>query len=241
VAVGGQPHTLAVDDYDGDGAVDFTVLVSPGAGSVNVMYGDGSGAFAMGPEHGVHMDPTEYASRDLNGDGFPDLLGTLPQQGEILLRAGSAGRYFDNAGMLPYAFEATGAAAADFDGDGLAEIVVVSADEGVGRLHRWDAANGFAYGLPTVLLADFGLARVRPHDMNGDDWLDLVMGSHPGADTAALWLLLANPGGLDACQLTIAVDDAPSRFAPGHIDDDAKPDLVVTSTSGGTVTLLLAK
>src|ERR1041384_1604031 len=73
-AVGMNPHSVAVADFNGDGKQDLAAA-NPGSASLTVLFGDGSGGFsvAAGSPFPVGSAPRPIAAGDFNGDGKLDL------------------------------------------------------------------------------------------------------------------------------------------------------------------------
>src|SRR5262249_30897533 len=88
-ASGDQPQSIAVGDFNGDGAADLAVtnLLSS---TVSVLLGNGNGTFQAPQGYTVGSLPYSVAVGDFNGDGIPDLAVTnyLDNTVSILLGPG---------------------------------------------------------------------------------------------------------------------------------------------------------
>ena len=71
-AVGTNPSSVAVGDFNGDGRPDLAVA-NFGSSNVSVLLGTGSGGFGAATNFGVGDGPRSVAVGDFNGDGKPDL------------------------------------------------------------------------------------------------------------------------------------------------------------------------
>src|SRR5262249_53819467 len=69
--VGGQPQSIAVGDFDGDGIPDI-VTVGPAA-SLSVLLGNGDGTFQTTQDFWGGLSPFSVAVGDFNHDGVDDL------------------------------------------------------------------------------------------------------------------------------------------------------------------------
>ncbi len=70
--VGGNPISVAVGDFNGDGKPDLAIANDFG-NTVSVLLGNGNGTFASKTGYGTGDGPVSLAIGDFNGDGKPDL------------------------------------------------------------------------------------------------------------------------------------------------------------------------
>ncbi|MGH9844241.1 MAG: FG-GAP repeat domain-containing protein, partial [Blastocatellia bacterium] len=91
-AVGAQPESVAVGDFNLDGKPDLAVANGDSA-NVSVLLGQGSGGFGAATNFSVSLGPTSVAVGDFNLDGKPDLAtaNLASDNVSVLLGQGSGG------------------------------------------------------------------------------------------------------------------------------------------------------
>src|SRR5437870_1518415 len=71
-AVGTNPSSVAVGDFNGDGKLDLAVA-NNGSANVSILGGNGDGTFGAAMDFPVGVGPASVAVADFNGDGKLDL------------------------------------------------------------------------------------------------------------------------------------------------------------------------
>ena len=121
-------------DVTGDGRTEllFGNLANPGSPGIIVFTNDGGGRFTFASTGG--SSPVYgLAAGDVNGDGKMDLMAGVQGQGyeiQILTNNGGGGFGFGSAGVVPAGNTPLAIAAADLNGDGLADTVGFNVYEG---------------------------------------------------------------------------------------------------------------
>lgn len=165
-------------DLDGDG--DLDVVISNDAPSPKLVYlNDGKGRFTVGSEYGDPEWPMRNATvADMNGDGLPDIIaanryGRGLGANYICINRG-AGTF--DADCIPFSPEpATTITAADFNGDGLLDLLVPHRNGGQSRLYLGAKGADLAH-LKSVPFgpADAQIRIAEAADLDGDGTMDVV-------------------------------------------------------------------
>jgi hypothetical protein len=169
---GANPRTLAVGDFNGDGNPDVAAA-NVGSNDVGVLLGAGDGTFGAATAFPTGLGGAfALVAADLNGDGQLDLAVTGQTSNNLALLMAAGGGVF----AAPVLFAAPAApralATADFNLDGVPDLVVAGNTGGVGVF----VGNGFGALQPFVTFPA-GTALYAPvvEDFNGDGKPDLAM------------------------------------------------------------------
>ena len=129
-AVGTNPSSVAVGDFNGDGIPDL-VTANYAGDTVTILLGNGSGGFsaATGSPFSVGTNPVWFAVGDFNGDGIPDLATANGGSNNVtvLLGNGSGGFSAATGSTFSVGKNPASVAVADFNGDGLEDLAVANA------------------------------------------------------------------------------------------------------------------
>jgi hypothetical protein len=247
VPMGVEMHvSVASGDLNRDGKPDLAIANYADA-TVSVLLGRGDGTFDVESRYSVKSSPTSVAVADFNGDGTPDLVVASYGSSQVSVLLGNGNGTFQPAvncwsyatskDIQPYAV-----AVGDFNGDGKADLVVTNySNIGFPFLEGTTVSvllgNGDGTFQPPVeFAAGSGPLPVAVADMNGDGYLDLVVGNNFSNNVS---ILLGNGDGTFRQTLTVDAGDRPSSVAVGDFNGDDIPDLAITNSFAGTVSVLL--
>jgi hypothetical protein len=173
-----QSYTGAVADFNGDHFPD--IAISNDHPDKKLIYiNDGKGRFTVGSEFGVPQWPTRNMSvADLNNDGLPDLI--LANRG----RAGKTSNYYclnEGNGKFTHdciafaRYPATTITPADFNKDGIVDLIVPYRDKGQSFLYlgsksfTYSDSSRIPFGPP-----DATIRMAASADFNKDNFPDIV-------------------------------------------------------------------
>jgi FG-GAP-like repeat len=241
-------HGVASGDLNGDRNPDL-VTDSWGTNQVNVLFGDGTGAFAVpGSLLAVGTHPYQRARvADVNGDGAADIISTnLDDDSLTVLLGDGRGSFMPATGSpFPCGNSPFNLAIGDVNGDGKPDVAVVNSPASTSDRQ---GRNGL-----TLLLGD-GTGRFRmlpgspfntgpiPNmaaigDVNGDGVADVAVSS-PDGNVVTL-LLMSRDGVASASVLTVG--GGPKGLAMADLNGDGKADLVIANNRRDTVTVWWSK
>jgi len=241
--VPGGVDAVSVADFDGNGKVDVAATNDSVGGLVSVLAGNGDGTLQpAATTFGVGPFPIGIASADFNGDGKLDVVtanagdsgGTI----SVLLSEGPgffAGRSDYTISSAGTTGDYNGIAAADFNGDGLMDLVVpvtfanqisVLLNKGNGTFKPF-----VTYSLPSNPQA------IATGDFNKDGKMDVVVQNFGGTGTVSV--LLNAGGGVFPTYTQYATGGYGLGIAVADFNKDGNQDIVATDYGVGTVSVLL--
>jgi hypothetical protein len=142
VAVGLNPFSVAIRDFNGDGKVDLTTA-NPFSNDVSVRLGDGLGGFSGSTSVAVGAYPTSVAIGDFNSDGKADFVTANYSDNSVSVRLGNGLGSFSGSttvavGTYPYSV-----ALGDFNGDGKADFATANLGSNSVSVRLGDGLGGF--------------------------------------------------------------------------------------------------
>lgn len=208
-------------DVNRDGSMDL--VIPDVVGTVNILFGDGSGDFTEGTSFGG-ADGRSGELFDADHDGDLDYLLRLGDAGTVTDRLyfnTGSGSFIDSGLTLGLETYAPG----DMDGDGNADLVVFTgadAEVWIGNGNGGFSPSGSVLDLTT----DHVVAAFSDYDRDGD--IDVF-----SADTAGVRVLSNDGTGILTIESTVTYADT-GALAIADLDRDGDVDLLMGSSGGAT-------
>jgi hypothetical protein len=174
-----SPTSLAVGDVNGDGISDVVAATSPNA--VSVFLGSTNGTLQAGQTYTLQYQPGYMLLADFRGIGKLDLVTVFNQCCEgtdtaVNLMLGNGDGTFQSASTILSGINYSGAAVADFKGDGKLDLVV--SDFGTPGINVLFGNGDGTFQSPITYPAGVGPITPAVADLNHDGRPDIVVANY---------------------------------------------------------------
>ena len=233
VAVGANPYSVAVGDFNGDGWQDIAA-VNAGSNSVSIRLGDGQGGFSGTTNVAVGSNPRSVAVGDFNGDGKQDIAAANVNSNSISIRLGDGLGGFSGTTNVAVGLIPLSVAVGDFNGDGNQDIAVANYNSNSVSIRLGDGQGGFS-GTTNVTVGS-GPATVAVGDFNGDGWQDIATANYLSNSVS---IRFGNGQGSFSGATNVAVGSSPTSVAVGDFNGDGWQDIAAVNAGSNSVSIRL--
>jgi FG-GAP-like repeat/Abnormal spindle-like microcephaly-assoc'd, ASPM-SPD-2-Hydin len=237
VAVGSQPTSLAVGDFNGDGKLDLAVVIECDGcqtGNVAIFLGNGDGTFSTGSTTSVGDVPESMVVGDFNGDGKLDLAVANWQTNNLTILLGNGDGTFSTGSTPAVGVNPVSLAVGDFNGDGRLDLAVAN-QGGSNSILLGNGDGTFTQAAGSPLAVNGSPRSVVVGDFNGDGKLDVAFLNVLGTVS----ILLGNGDGTFSAGSTTSVGSGSGSLAVGDLNGDGKLDLAVADQDTNNIYILL--
>jgi len=231
-AVSQLPNAIVLTDFNHDGLLDIVNAAGDArifgpadtSGNIDILLNKGDGTFQGAPTYFSlpNAETTSYGFNNQNGLATGNFGGSFQGVlasglGELTLFAGNGKGGFQTPQAIPLAGQPGAIAAADFNGDGIADAAVV-ANGGIAIL----LGNAGGFAAPTVVSSGVAPTALVAGDFNGDGKADLAV-----AGAGSIVILPGNGNGTFGTPVSIPVAaGTPLAISTADVNGDGKLDLV---------------
>ncbi len=213
-------------DLNQDGIKDLLLGDDTNGKALAIRIGNGDGTYGPPVEYALPNTPTKVISADLNRDGALDIAAILnissgqePSRYAVLLNLGDGTFGPASVGTLPGFL--MGMTAADLNGDGAPELIIVAQgrDLNAGSIQIYPNAGNGTFLTPFALEPNGDFLRVAGADLDLDGRTDLVI-TRSGGPAYLFW----GNGNLTFSRQTLAFTSYVCAIA--NLDGNNLPDIV---------------
>jgi hypothetical protein len=238
-------------DLTGDG---FPEIVSANCGdnTITIYVNNGTGGFLNGQgvyyaggiapssSSTAYVQPYAVSIADVNGDGIADVVSTNYYSGDVtvLLGNGDGTVQLANHGYATGGYPNTAPVLADFNGDGVLDLVVTDDIYSFAYLQGFGDGSFRAavnYYAPTTDNGELQAYDIATGDFNGDGFPDVVIGNCCSDATAGITVFLSNGDGTLAPGVNYGTGGTWEYVAVADFNQDGKLDIATLDVSSGTI------
>ncbi len=234
-----SPSALMFKDIDGDGVKDIVALYAGGYATVYLNLSQ-AGTFSNQPPVAIGGGLMIRAIADLDVDGLPDLIGTSPASGQIMIAQNTStpGQVsFAAPVSIPGGYQLDDLNVADLNQDLRPEIVIAANNPPqllvLPNFSSPGTLNGNSFGAPIPVPEGpvGGLTQLGVADFDGDGQVDLAVSvSCPGV--VRIFRNIGPPGAITPSSFAPGIDfripGTPQSFEIADLDADGRPDIMTT-------------
>jgi hypothetical protein len=234
-STGSSPNSVAVVDVNSDSKPDI-IVTNGGSNTVNVLLNTGSGTFSVQGTYPTGSGPDSVAVIDVNSDSKPDIIVTNAGSSTVSVLLNTGSGTFTAQTTYSTGSNPTDVAMVDVNSDSKPDIIVTNyADGTVGVLLNTGTGT---FSAQTTYSTGSGPNSVAVVDVNSDSKSDIIVINQRSDNVG---VLLNTGSGTFTAQTTYSTgsDSDPINVAVVDVNNDSKPDIIVTNFASNNVGVFL--
>ncbi len=230
--VGDQPLSVAMADFNGDGASDL-VTANFNSSNVSVLLGNGNGKFQAAQDYAVGNAPYSVTTADFDGDNRIDLAVANNSSDSVSVLLGNGDGTFQTAVDFAVGDGPRSVTTGDFNDDGAIDLATANINTGTVSVLF---ANGDGSFQAALTFGTLGSPRsLTAGDFNGDNLADVAVASYSSGQAS---VFLSNGDGTFQAAQNFSAGNSPQSVATGDFNNDNATDLITGNVASGTVAVL---
>jgi subtilisin-like proprotein convertase family protein len=224
---GSSPISIATGDFNNDAKADLAVANFGGffSGSVSVLLGTGTGAFAAGTSVRTRTQPAFVAVARFNGDANDDIVVANFGSDSVSTYFGNGAGQFQLSQNLATGAGPVSVEVADLGTDGILDIAIANYNADSITTCGGSAAGVFSCSSPT--------------SAGGANPVSITAADFVGSGTKTLATALSGSNLIRVLTSNISVGQSPNAVESADFNGDGKPDLVSVNFGSNDVSVLL--
>jgi uncharacterized protein (TIGR03437 family) len=226
------PRSIVIADFNEDGKPDLAAP-SYDANQLNILLGNGDGSFRTAVSYPTVLAPFEVVTSDFNGDGHADLAvaNAATAATSISVFLGNGDGTMRPAINILVPLNPSHLATADFNGDGIADIVSSNFSDNTISVLLGNGDGTFKVLPSTPVPLSPGY--IRAADLTGDGIPDIVLLAN-----GVIQIMAGKGDGTFLQPQTFQAGPFPNYLLVTDLNADGRPDLVVSNAGDDTITVL---